>query len=111
MALPSQSIACEVALRARDRQGYEMFFLQAFVDTVSTDCNEANCASMRDRIHVHAVADGGFLRNHVLSGVLVELHTSDTSDLDCLLQRDDEEMIPTAVFDISLCGSQDDGEQ
>ena len=77
---------------------------------VSTDGNGDKLASIEDRIHVHAVADGGSSRSRVIFGVLVELHTSDTHDLDCLLQRDDEGIIPTAVFDISLSGSNDDGE-
>ena len=87
-----------------------MFLQQAFVDVVSTDGSGDKLASIGDRIHVHAIADGGSSWSRVISGVLVELHTSDTHDLDCLLQRDEEGMIPTAVFDISLSGSDDDGE-
>ena len=83
---------------------------QAYVDVVSTDGSGDKLPSIGDQIHVHAVADGESSLDRVIFGVLVELHTSDTRDLDCLLQRDDDGMIPTAVFDISLSDSDDDGE-
>lgn len=78
---------------------------------VSADSNGDGSFLMADRIQVHAVIDGGSSQSRVLSGVLVELHGSEPNDFDSLLQRDEEGMIATAVFDISLLGNEDDGER